>query len=290
MSQPDTSSDHLLRFTFADTAIRGAIIRLGTSYHDALRHQIYTPPVQHLLGQSLAAAGLLSSTLKMDGLLALQARSEGSLPLLLAECHSRGELRGIARGADGATDPAFHSLLRNGHLAISLMPASGQRYQGIVALDGSNLAECLESYFRHSEQLATRLWLAADAGHAGGLLLQRLPGSSDEDAAAWGHLQVLAETLKSEELTGLPPETVLHRLFHQESLQVLGVHALCARCSCSRTRTMEALISLGRRELDSIIAEQGEIVTHCQFCNREYRYSPADIASLPIASGGAASH
>ena len=290
MSQPDTSSDHLLRFTFADTAIRGAILRLGTSYHEALRHQIYTPPVRLLLGQSLAAAGLLSSTLKMDGLLALQAKSDGSLPLLLAECNSRGELRGIARGADGASDPGFHSLLRNGHLAISLMPASGQRYQGIVALDGANLAECLEAYFRQSEQLATRLWLAADAEHAGGLLLQRLPGSSEADAAAWAHLQILAETLKPDELTGLPPETVLHRLFHQEQLQLLGIQPLCARCSCSRTRTMEALISLGRQELDSIIAEQGEIVTHCQFCNREYRYSPADIASLPIASGGAASH
>lgn len=272
-------SDHIHRFIFDGSDVRGAHIRLDSSYRDMLDHHHYPPAVASLLGEFLAAAALLSVTIKFRGTLILQVRGNGQVPLIMAEAHSNGDIRGIARDASDALATDFGSLLGDGQLAITIDPEKGQRYQGIVSLDGNNLSDCIEAYFRQSEQLATRLWLAADGQSAAGMLLQELP-EQKSDAAVWQHLTTLADTLQSEELLQLEAEPLLYRLYHQETLRIFEPKALQFVCSCSEQRMASALISLGREELEAILSEQGQIDSHCEFCHREFHFSAADIASL----------
>lgn len=285
-------SDQTQRFLFDDSDVRGETATLAESYQHVLAKHTYPEPVAQLLGELLAAAALLVGTLKFDGLLSLQARSEGPVPLLMVECSSERDVRGIARyQAEQITPGAtLHELMPDGMLAITVEPTRGQRYQGIVGLDGVDLAACLSDYFVASEQLPTRFWLAADGRRACGLLLQQLPADRihdpEEREASWNHLRTLADTLTAEELLGLDTETVLHRLYHEEQLRLFEAQAIRFRCSCSRERSANALASLGQHDAEQLLQEQGGAITvDCQFCNDRYVFDAADIAQL-FAGGG----
>src|SRR3989338_9120421 len=285
-------SDFSQRFLFDDTDVRGEWVVLNDSYAHVLAKHAYPEPVAQLLGEFLAAEALLVGTLKFDGLLVLQARSEGAIPLLMVECSSAGELRGIARyhGEQIPADAGLADLMPNGALTLTVDPRQGQRYQGIVALDGANLSACFSSYFAASEQLATRFWLNADGRRARGLLLQQLPADripdDEERAASWQHLTVLADTLTAEEQLALDNETLLHRLYHEEPVRLFEPRPLQFRCSCSRERSANALVSLGHEDADQLLLEQdGRVVIDCQFCNQRYTFDAADVAQL-FAGGG----
>lgn len=285
-------SDSILRFIFDTTDIRGEWVQLDQSYREALTHHHYSPAVRRLIGEFLAAVSLLGATLKFEGSIILQARSDGEIPLIMAEANSRQEVRAIVHGAEQAVSDDFQGLLGAGTLSITIDPLGRPRYQGIVPLDGDSLATCLESYFRQSEQLPTRIWLAADDARAGGLFLQELPTAAavEERAAQWQHLNALADTVTPEELLTLPGDDLLHRLFHQEQLRLLRREPVQFRCSCSRERTGSMLVSLGRDELEQILAEQGEIAVNCEFCNQLYRFEPAEVAALFEPAGGPSRH
>ncbi|TLX61294.1 Hsp33 family molecular chaperone HslO [Stutzerimonas nosocomialis] len=285
-------SDHTQRFLFDDSDVRGEIASLGESYQHVLAKHPYPEPVAQLLGELLAAAALLVGTLKFDGLLVLQARSSGPIPLLMVECSSERDVRGIARyEADQiAVGATLSELMPEGVLAITVDPARGQRYQGIVALEGVSLAACLSDYFATSEQLPTRFWLNADGRRACGMLLQQLPADRIKDAEArqanWQHLTTLADTLTAEELLGLDNQTLLHRLYHEEQVRLFEPRPLQFHCSCSRERSANALVSLGQADAEALVLEQGGSVTiDCQFCNQRYVFDAADIAQL-FAGGG----
>lgn len=277
-------TDQLQRFLFEDTDIRGEITRLEQSYRAVLDAHPYPPAVGRLLGEFMAAVALLSATLKFDGTLTLQASSDGEIPLIMAEATSDRGLRAIARNADQARSESFNALLRDGRLAITITPRQGQRYQGIVALEGDSLASCLEGYFRQSEQLATRLWLHCDGARAAGLLLQELPANGPRDAEShsrqWQHVVQLADTLRAAELLELPFEECLHRLYHQDPVRLFAADALRFQCSCSAQRTLNALATLGREELESLLAEQGHIDINCEFCHQHYRYDHDAVQAL----------
>ncbi len=285
-------SDQTQRFLFDDNDVRGETATLTESYQHVLAKHAYPEPVAQLLGELLAAAALLVGTLKFDGLLSLQARSDGPVPLLMVECSSDREVRGIARyhAEQIAPDATLRELMPEGMLAITVEPAKGQRYQGIVGLEGVDLAACLSEYFAASEQLPTRFWLAADSRRACGLLLQQLPADRihdpEEREASWQHLRTLADTLSAEELLGLDTETVLHRLYHEESLRLFEAQPIRFRCSCSRERSANALVSLGQHDAEQLLQEQGGTITvDCQFCNEHYVFDAADIGQL-FAGGG----
>lgn len=280
-------SDNSQRFLFDDTDVRGELVSLRESYAHVLAKHPYPQPVAELLGEMLAAAALLVGTLKFDGMLILQARSSGAVPLLMVECTSNRELRGIARYHAEQIEPdaGLQQLMPEGLLALTVDPSQGQRYQGMVSLDGQNLAECLGNYFASSEQLPTRFWLNADGRHARGLLLQQLPAERIKDAQAredsWQHLTVLAQTLTVEEQLALDNPTLLHRLYHEETVRLFESRPLRFHCSCSRERSGQALISLGEPDAEKLLAEQGgEIVIDCQFCNARYAFDAADVAQL----------
>lgn len=282
-------NDQIQRFLFDRTNVRGEIVTLEQAYQDVLDRHRYPPVVNHLLGELLAAVALLTDTVKLDGTLSIEVRGKGALALLMAESNPGGELRAIARLAEDAELPAddmsFHELIGDGQIMITLDPSEGQRYQGIVSLEHDSLAECLEAYFAQSEQLPTRLWLAANDSRAGGLLLQRLPdGSQNQDDDAWGRTVQLAATLTTDELLGLEQHDMLYRLYHEETVRVYEPKLLRFACTCSRWRIGEGLLTLGEAELREVLAEQEAIETQCHFCHSRYRFSPADIEALLVAA------
>lgn len=281
MSPPDT--DSVQRFHFETAAVRGEIVRLGASLREILGQHFYPAPVAALLGESLAASVLLSSTIKFAGSLSLQAKSEGPVSILFGECTHDRQIRGYARVAEGAAVGGLGELLSRGTLAITITPEQGQRYQGIVPLDAPRLAGCLEHYFAQSEQLPTAILLACDGEHAAGLLLQALPVSAEAaagQAASWDHLRHLACTATDAELLGERFETLLFHLFHEERVRVQAPEPVRFGCRCSAERASSTLQSLGEAEVRAIFAEQGTILVHCEFCQQEYRFDAGALDAM----------
>ncbi len=275
------SQDQFQRFIFEHSQIRGAWVQLSNSYGEVTSQAPYPSSVRQLLGESLVASVLMSSTLKFEGTLSLQAQGEGPLRTLMAECSHDRHIRGLARyDAPATAESSLDALLGQGRMAITITPSQGQRYQGVVPREHHTLAECLEDYFQRSEQIATRLFLFADDQRAAGLLLQRLPGSSDADNELWERVSQLAATVTGEELLSLDSETILHRLFHEEEVRVFDGDPVAFRCSCSRERTLGALESVGKDECYSILEEQGSIEMDCQFCHAHYQFNRNDIDHL----------
>lgn len=283
-----TDADSKQRFLFPDSDIRGEILRLEASLAPVLQSRDYPLSVQGLLSEAMAAAMLMASTLKFQGRLALQAQGSGPVTLLMAEASDQGEVRGLARFDDDThfegEQPGLQQLLGDGGLmAITIRPHQGQQYQGVVPIDSPSLSGCLEHYFKQSEQLDTRLWLAAGNGRAAGLLLQRLPDRLADRAhndEVWQHLQVLADTLTMEELLDLPAQTVLHRLFHEQPHELPPAQPLRFACTCSRQRVRHTLLSLGATELQGILDDIGEAVISCDFCGHGETFDAVDLAQL----------
>ncbi len=277
--------DSLLRFLIDGAPVRGGAVTLGASYRELLTRRAYPPRLHRLLGELLAASVLLASTLKYRGSLIVQLQSSGTLRLLVVECSDALEVRAMASWeGEIAEDADLASLteaeLSTARLVITLDPKQGgQLYQGIVEVESGSIAAMLEHYLQRSEQLPSRLWLAADETRVTGLLLQRLGSASDDDEP-WRRLSLLAGTVTEHELLELPAETLLRRLFAEESVRVFAPQPVQFHCPCSVDRVVGALRLLGRAEVDSIIAEQGAVVATCEFCNREYRFDPADLETL----------
>jgi len=275
------SRDQFQRFLFEHSQVRGAWVQLGESFKESTGQAPYPDSVRELLGESLVASVLMSSTLKFKGTLSLQAAGEGALSTLMAECSHDRHIRGLARfDADAVSGETLHELLGQSRMAITITPDQGQRYQGVVPRESETLAGCLEEYFERSEQIATSLFLFANEDTAAGLLLQRLPGHTDDDDDLWNRVNHLAATIEAEELLTLDSETLLHRLFHEETVRLFEPDPVAFRCSCSRERTLAALEAIGKDECYSILDEQGSINMDCQFCHANYRFNRNDIDHL----------
>lgn len=254
------------------------------AYREVLARHDYPQPVRQLLGQALTAVALMANMLKLQGSLVLQIQGNGPVSLLVAESNERGDLRAIAQYDSDVeyTSGDWTLLTGQGQLVLTIDPEEGQRYQGIVPLEGVSLAAALAHYFQQSEQLPTEFFLFADGESAGGLMLQVLPGHDNgEDEDVWPRVVNLASTLKAEELFDLPAEEVLYRLYHEEDAEVFPAQPLQFRCSCSRTRSENALRAIDIVELRAIADEQGgHIEVDCQFCHQRYRFDLVDIEQL----------
>jgi molecular chaperone Hsp33 len=275
--------DSLSRFVFENFPVRGELVHLNASWQAMLECHEYPAPVRRLLGEAAAAAVLLASILKFKGQLTLQIHGNGPLTLLVAQCSADLHIRGMAKWADGDFPESLAGLTGDGRLAITIETGNdGERYQGIVAAEGDTLAACLEGYFENSEQLPTRLWLAADQNSAAGMLLQQLPGraAAEEAADDWRRAQLLADTLSERELMGLDNVEVLRRLFHEDQLRLFDPSPVAFRCSCSRERVDSALRLLGRGELDDLAEADGSVEVRCEFCGRSYPLDPVDLEQL----------
>jgi len=288
---PQLESDSLSNFLFENADVRGEIVHLDASWKRVLECHEYPPVLRSLLGEMMAAAVLLIGTLKFKGRLTLQLKGEGPVTLGLVECTSDRLLRGLIHW-HGDVDQCIGltSLLGKGVVAITLEQdpqgnkGNAERYQGIVEVIGDSLAESLEHYLQHSEQLETRLWLTVDAQAAAGMLLQRMPAKQqahemiDEDA--WPRVVHLADTVKDTELLSLPANEIIHRLFNEEDVRLFSALPVAFRCACSRERVQNTLRTLGQDEMQSVLMEEGSVRVDCEFCRQHYEFDAVDIAAL----------
>ena len=303
--------NELLVFVCDGAPVRGEIVSISSAWQAVLERRDDPPVIRQILGDFVAAATLLSASLKFDGTLIIQAQSKGPISLLVVECSSNLTMRATVKLSVEPTEIDPNATLadlldasKTGRLVITLDPSDRQPgqppYQGIVALQQdqngiavpvTNAAEAIMLYMRHSEQLETRIWLASNEKVVGGLLLQRLPNSGghvhlDPQTAAegWSRIQALGETITTDELLELSPETTLRRLFLNESSEA-GVRAFPTRpvqfaCRCSRLKVADVLRMLGEEEVNSILAEQGAVETGCEFCGKAYRFDAVDCIQV----------
>jgi len=281
-----SDNDLLHRFVIENTRVRGEMVHLNTSWQTVLERYDYPENVKNILGDAFAACALLSATIKYDGSLILQIRGDGPLHLLVVQATSDGTLRGLARWQDDVPAEGLNEIFGNGQMVMTIEPPKGEPYQGIIGLQGTHIKDAIENYFTQSEQLNTRLWLAADDKTCTGFLLQELPdtnhqaGDFNESTDNWEHSVHLASTLSKDELLSLTTKDILHRLFHEEDIRLFEPAPLSFKCGCSTERINKVIISLGIDEARSIISEQGNIQVDCEFCNAQYIYSLADIEQL----------
>lgn len=284
-------ADTIQRFLFEHAPVRGEIVHLNATWHAVLDRHDYPPAVRALLGEMMAAAALLTATLKFGGTLIMQIQGNGPVKLLVVECTSDHHMRATAKWSGAPATGSLVELVGDGKFAITLDPGQGRPgYQGVVALAGANVAAALEEYMLRSEQIETRLWLTAADDCAAGLLLQKLParGDANTDADAWQRATMLAASLAPPELAALDGPELLRRLYSAEDIRVFKARPVDFRCTCSRERVVAMLHMLGRDEVASIVAERGEVEVNCEFCNQRYRFDGRESAAV-FADGTQAS-
>lgn len=278
------ANNTLHRYLFENLSVRGELVQLDDTYQQIISSKEYPVAVQNLLGELLVATTLLTATLKFEGSITLQLQGDGPVSLVVINGDHDQKVRGVARwDGDIADDATVHDMMGKGHLVITISPKEGERYQGVVGLEGENLAQCLEAYFERSEQLRTRLWfrLGEFEGkpHAAGMLLQVMPdGTGTEND--FDHLEQLTDTVKNEELFGLSANDVLYRLYNQETVQLFEPQAVEFLCGCSRERSGSAIVTVPRSEIDDMIKQDGKVSLHCDYCGTSYDFDSIDVAQL----------
>ncbi|MES2489475.1 MAG: Hsp33 family molecular chaperone HslO [Pseudomonadota bacterium] len=279
-------ADTLTDFLFPAFGVRGAVVEITTGIADMLGCRVYAPDVRKIVGQAIAAMPLLASHSKFEGRINLQFQEgKGAIKLLVAQIDRHLVVRGMAKAAEDAQG-TFEELVQGGTLAMMLDPDVGtQNYQAFVPTEGAALANALETYFMQSEQLPTMMRLGMSEGRLSGILLQRLPeGVADENG--WEHLQALLGTLDETELTSIDAQTLMHRLFHAEELRMFEPRTVKLSCRCDRGSIATMLLGLGEEELAPVVEERGKVDVTCEFCGREYIFTPIEVKELFSAAIG----
>lgn len=276
--------DQLHRYLFEQFAVRGELVTVSETWKQILQNHSYPQPVKNILGELLVATSLLTATLKFAGDITVQLQGDGPMTLAVINGNNQQQMRGVARVQGEVPEGAdLKTLVGNGFLVITITPEEGERYQGVVGLEGDTLAACLEDYFLRSEQLPTRLFIRTGEVDgqlaAGGMLLQVLPAQNAQ-GNDFEHLATLTETIKAEELFTLPANEVLWRLYHEEEVTLYDPQDVEFKCTCSRERCAGALRTLPDEEIDSIMAEDGEIDMNCDYCGSHYVFNSMDIAEI----------
>ena len=288
--------------------VRGRLVRLGALADSLLTRHDHHPAVTTLVGEALALAAALAAALKFSGSFSLQAKGDGAVPMLLADCTDTGALRGYARAdldklqgvLSDAAQPSAAGLLGDGYLAFTVdQGPDRERHQGIVAIEGDSLSDMALHYFDTSEQLQCSLRLACALTPAGwrasALILERVASeggvmgsASDEDDEAWRAAKVLAATVTDSELLddGLPSETLIWRLFGAEGVAADRARALAYGCRCSRSRLSDILGGFVPEDLDEM-AVDGSIVMTCEFCNYDFRFARSEVQGRAAAGEAA---
>jgi molecular chaperone Hsp33 len=295
------NKDTLQRFIFENAAVRGELVEISNAWQEIQARHDYPEAVRTVLGEMVASAALLSANLKFNGSIVMQIHGDGLVQLMVVECDAALRVRATAKLApgavvpDGATIAQLFNAQGKGRFVITLDPQDkmpGQQpYQGIVPLVGDDMATVIENYMLRSEQMDTRLWLAADDQVARGLLLQKLPRNSaaegqvkqateEEDIETWNRAVSLASTLKRDEMLSTDIATLMRRLFWEETLRVFDPAHPQFHCTCTRERVGEMLKMLGQAEVDSALADLGQLAINCDFCGKHYGFDKVDCAQL----------
>jgi len=269
------------RFLLDDLDIRGAVVRLDSVWQKLLTNRNYPAPVIELLGQISVTTVLLADNLKQSGRLTVQLRGDGPVSLLVIDCNEALNVRCMAQHGDDIQAASMVDLMGQGQLLLSLdMPSMREPFQSIVPLVGDSIAQVFEHYLTHSEQLASRFFLAATPTGAAGLFLQKMPSADQRDLDGWTRAEALASTVKPEELLELSAEELLTRLFHEETVRVFDAQVVSNDVPEDWEKIGNMLRTLGREEVYAVLTERGEIVIRDDLGNLEYRFDKAAIDDL----------
>ncbi|WP_367987765.1 Hsp33 family molecular chaperone HslO [Vibrio sp. NTOU-M3] len=279
----------LNRYLFEDLSVRGELVQLDEAYQQIISSKEYPAALQKLLGELLVSTTLLTATLKFEGSITMQLQGDGPVSLVVINGDHDQKIRGVARWeGDIADDASLHDMMGKGHLVITIQPQKGERYQGVVGLDGDTLAEVLESYFANSEQLKTRLWIRTGEvegkPHAAGMLIQVMPdgtGTPDD----FEHLEQLTDTVKNEELFALEANELLYRLYNQEKVRLFDPQPVKFFCGCSRERSGAAIVTVDRAEIYDILSTEGSVSLHCDYCGTNYSFDESEVSELYNQAG-----
>lgn len=271
--------DCLRRFLFEELGVRGEWVKLDRSWVESKQHQALKETVQEQLGQALAAAVLLSATIKFAGTLILQIQGDGDLKTLVAHSTNQRKIRVLARSNDTVSGATFSEMIGKGRLVITIEPDKGEPYQGIVAIEKDSLAENISHYFQQSEQLKTQIWLFANETQAAGLLIQELPDQEDSKLD-WERISLLANTITQDELLSLNSEEILYRLFNDDKVRLFDPELIKFECGCSRNKVEKTLLSLGREEIDAILNTTPIIEVNCEFCGIQQTFNSQQVDRL----------
>jgi molecular chaperone Hsp33 len=275
-------TDYVQRFLFEDLDIRGRLVCLTDAWQRMLDGRDYPEDIAHLLGHTTALNVLLGANQKGAGRVTLQVQGSGPVKLLVADCTSELRIRGMAHYERDKVMPASERiLLGDGRLSVTLEDMkSGQLYQSLVPLEGDTLEQIFEHYLSQSEQLSAFLRLYADAGALCGLLLEKLPGADSRDPDGWNRVTHLASTLTLDETRDTQPYELLTRVFPEELMRVFRLYPVEYHCPYDEDKVKDMLRGLGRKEVESILAEQGEVVIRNEMCNHEYRFGRDEIERI----------
>ncbi|NHB89986.1 Hsp33 family molecular chaperone HslO [Photorhabdus tasmaniensis] len=277
--------DQLHRFLFENYSVRGELVLASETYRHILENHDYPQPVQQLLGELLVATSLLTATLKFDGDITVQIQGDGPVKLAVINGNHQQQMRGVAR-IDGlvSENSSLKQMVGTGYMVITITPTHGERYQGVVALESETLAECLDDYFRQSEQLPTRLFIRTGIQDgriaASGMLLQILPAAEQESTDVFDHLVQLTATIKGEELFSLEVKEILHRLYHEEDVVLYEPQPVEFRCTCSRQRCADTLVTLSDEDVNHILQKDGNINMECEYCGTHYIFDADDFVEI----------
>ena len=275
--------DSLHRFIIENSFVRGELVHLDASWKAILERNEYPDVVKKQLGDAVAAVALLSATIKYKGKIILHIQGDGPLHLLVVQATSDNTVRGVARWKNDVAAGSLKDIFGEATMLITIEAETGTPYQGVVELKGNTIANGIEEYFKQSEQLQTRLWLASNNETCAGLLLQELP-NDENDSPDWEHHEHLAATVTAEELLTLPVKEMLHRLYHEADVRLFDSEIFSFRCGCSRERIDSVLISMGYDEVKHTVQDEGVINVDCEFCNANYAYDAVDVEQLFASS------
>jgi molecular chaperone Hsp33 len=275
-------TDYVQRFLFENLDIRGRLVCLTGAWQRMLDGRGYPEHIAELLGHTTALNVLLGANQKGAGRVTLQVQGSGPVKLLVADCTAELHIRGMAAfEKQEAVSASERGLLGNGRLSVTLEDMkSGQLYQSLVPLEGETLEQIFEHYLSQSEQSTAFLRLKADPGALCGLLLEKLPRADLRDPDGWNRVCHLAQTLQLDETRDAQPYDLLTRVFPEELMRVFRLYAVEYHCPYDEAKVKDMLRGLGRDEVESILAEHGEVVIKNEMCNHEYRFDARDIEQL----------
>jgi len=273
------NADQITPFVFDDLPVRGALIHLSRSWRRMLRDHKYDDIVRETLGHAAAATGLIAQSMKFDGAITLQIQGKTNLHMLVMQCTSDLEVRGMASFDEDGDAETFGDLMRNAHCAITV--DTGDRpYQGIVEIERSSLANSLQNYFARSVQVPSHVMLVSDASLSGGILLQQMPGQSMLNDDDWIRLGFVVATLRASDFEKADGLRLIGKLFAEDDVRVFKSRPVVFRCRCSLQRAEEVLRMLGEEEIREAVEEQGIVDVTCEYCGRRRSFDPIDISRL----------
>lgn len=274
--------DNIQRFMFQNADIRGEVVHLTNSYKEILANNNYPPAIQQLLGETLVAAVLLVATIKFEGTLTIQFYGDEPIRLLVAKCDNQFNIRGLAKFDETALNHQFVEAFSRGKLVVTIAAANNPKpYQSIIPLNGLSISECLENYFVQSEQLATKLWLAANSEQAAGLLMQLLPSQNPQQQEYFAaHIQHLNGQNIVAHLLNKTNETLLQELYQEEDLILYNRHNIVFKCTCNMEKMQNAIVMLGEKEALAILSTNKIIEVNCEYCNFKYEFDKAEVLNI----------